>query len=591
MKRSLRNSILLLLTAMLLTVSALADSGPKAQLTVKVVNAPSEPYYLDLLEKGDYQGHTYGSGDGDDTYSGLDWSYSEEEITALDDELLDALRAAVPEGWHACTAQGTNGAPMWGDLIGSDAGGVRLHSFRYHGVPDTYRIILVTKSGESWVSDTLHRATLQSSATVDWAKRTGERAERGDRLSAAIFLHPPPYPADRGRAAARLRLSEPSELAGVSAREPCDARRLRALPCRDGAQPRRERVVAAVLHSHRNYHYRSRAAVLPPAADGEGPRARGGLRRRRKCLLRDGGVAGSSTRCGGSSSAFLRNYFAPRTGAETKGNFFMETEKLYYADPFLTEFDARVLACEAEKGGYAVVLDRTAFYPEGGGQPYDTGVLGGVEVSEVHEKAGVVTHKCAAPLPVGETVHGKLDWARRFDHMQQHSGEHICSGLICARYGCDNVGFHMGAESVTIDFNADIPWEELLEIEAAANRYIYEDHAIDIQLHRGAELDAIDYRSKKPLEGDVRIVTFPGADCCACCGTHVMRSGQVGIVKFLSVQKFREGVRIELLCGGRAYPLSLRLLGAGRGGRAGALGQADGLRRGGRALAGRAFRA
>lgn len=172
MKKSLRNSILLLLTAMLLTVSALADSGPKAQLTVKVENAPSEPYYLDLLEKGDYQGHTYGSGDGDDTYSGLDWSYSEEEIAALDDELLDALRAAVPEGWHACTAQGTNGAPMWGDLIGSDAGGVRLHSFRYHGVPDTYRIILVTKSGESWLSDTLHRATLQSSVTVDWAAKT-----------------------------------------------------------------------------------------------------------------------------------------------------------------------------------------------------------------------------------------------------------------------------------------------------------------------------------------------------------------------------------------------------------------------------------
>ena len=230
----------------------------------------------------------------------------------------------------------------------------------------------------------------------------------------------------------------------------------------------------------------------------------------------------------------------------------METEKLYYADPFLTEFDARVLACEAVKDGFAVVLDRTAFYPEGGGQPYDTGVLGGAEVLDVHERAGVITHKCASPLPVGAAVHGKIDRARRFDHMQQHSGEHICSGLICARYGCDNVGFHMGAESVTIDFNADIPWEELLELEAAANRYIYEDHAIDIQLHRGAELDAIDYRSKKPLEGDVRIVTFPGADCCACCGTHVLRSGQVGLVKFLSVQKFREGVRIELLCGKRA---------------------------------------
>lgn len=172
MKKSLRNSILLLLTAMLLTVSALADSGPKAQLTVKVENAPSEPYYLDLLEKGDYQGHTYGSGDGDDTYSGLDWSYSEEEIAALDDELLDALRAAVPEGWHACTAQGTNGAPMYGDLIGEPIGSTRLHIFGYHGVPDTYRILIVTKSGESWVSDTLHRATLQSSVTVDWAAKT-----------------------------------------------------------------------------------------------------------------------------------------------------------------------------------------------------------------------------------------------------------------------------------------------------------------------------------------------------------------------------------------------------------------------------------
>ena len=231
----------------------------------------------------------------------------------------------------------------------------------------------------------------------------------------------------------------------------------------------------------------------------------------------------------------------------------METEKLYYADPFLTEFDARVLSCEETKGGFAVVLDRTAFYPEGGGQPCDTGILSDVEVLDVHEKAGVITHKCASPLPVGETVHGKIDWARRFDHMQQHSGEHICSGLICARYGCDNVGFHMGADVVTIDFNADIPWDELLEIEMAANRYIYENHIVGTQFHRGAELDEIDYRSKKPLEGNVRIVTFPGADCCACCGTHVNRSGQVGIVKFLSVQRFREGVRIELLCGERAY--------------------------------------
>mgnify|MGYP004656900921 FL=1 len=230
----------------------------------------------------------------------------------------------------------------------------------------------------------------------------------------------------------------------------------------------------------------------------------------------------------------------------------METKKLYYDNPFLQRFAAVVTACEEAKGGWAVTLDQTAFYPEGGGQPYDTGTLGDVKVLEVHEKDGVVTHLCGAPLAVGESIEGEIDWARRFDHMQQHSGEHICSGLICERFHCDNVGFHMGTDTVTIDFNADISWDALAEIEEAANRYIYEDHPIDIQLHRGAELDAIDYRSKKPLEGDVRIVTFPQADCCACCGTHVARSGQVGLVKFLSVQRFRDGVRIELLCGGRA---------------------------------------
>ena len=229
------------------------------------------------------------------------------------------------------------------------------------------------------------------------------------------------------------------------------------------------------------------------------------------------------------------------------------TKKLYYDDPFLREFTARVLSCEAVKGGFAVVLDETAFYPEGGGQSADHGMLGTVRVLDVHEKDGVITHLCDGALEPGAVVRGEIDWARRFDHMQQHSGEHICSGLICARFDCDNVGFHMGADVVTIDFNAEIGWDALMEIEARANEYISEDHAVDIQYNRGAELRAIDYRSKKPLDGDVRIVTFPGADCCACCGTHVTRSAQVGIVKFLSCQKFRDGVRIELLCGGRAY--------------------------------------
>ena len=234
-----------------------------------------------------------------------------------------------------------------------------------------------------------------------------------------------------------------------------------------------------------------------------------------------------------------------------------ETKKLYYEDPFLGEFTARVVSCEESKGGWAIVLDATAFYPEGGGQGADHGTLktgeSAAKVLDVHEKGGLITHLCDAPLPAGAEVRGAIDWARRFDHMQQHSGEHICSGLICERFHCDNVGFHLGADTVTIDFNADIAWEELLEIERRANEYIYEDHPVEIGFYRGAALEAIEYRSKKPLDGDVRIVGFPGADRCACCGTHVLRSGQVGVVKFLSCQKFRDGVRIELKCGGRAY--------------------------------------
>ena len=231
----------------------------------------------------------------------------------------------------------------------------------------------------------------------------------------------------------------------------------------------------------------------------------------------------------------------------------MDTEKLYDQDAFLREFDAVVTECyEGKDGSCLVTLDRTAFYPEGGGQPADHGVLGGAAVLDVQEREGRVLHTCDRPLPVGRTVRGVIDWDRRFDHMQQHSGEHIVSGMLCARFACDNVGFHMGEDLVTIDYNADIPWDALLAVEAAANRYLWEDHPVDIRLHRGEELTAIDYRSKKAIPGDVRIVTFPGADCCACCGTHVKTSAEVGLVKFLSVQKFRQGVRIELLCGGRA---------------------------------------
>lgn len=230
----------------------------------------------------------------------------------------------------------------------------------------------------------------------------------------------------------------------------------------------------------------------------------------------------------------------------------METEKLYYADPFQKDFTAKVLSCDAVKSGWSVVLDRTAFYPEGGGQPADQGSLGGVNVLDVHEEDGVIFHICENPVEIGKTVAGALNWARRFDHMQQHSGEHILSGILCEAYHCDNVGFHMGADTVTIDYNTDISWEQALEAERRANDYIYADVPIETTYPSREELKFIDYRSKKELTGQVRIVRFPGADCCACCGTHVLRSGQVGLVKILSCQKFRDGVRMEILCGRRA---------------------------------------
>ena len=227
-------------------------------------------------------------------------------------------------------------------------------------------------------------------------------------------------------------------------------------------------------------------------------------------------------------------------------------EKLFYEDPFLVEFTARVLSCTPDKEGFAVTLDRTAFYPEGGGQNADHGTLGGAAVTDVREKEGEVIHYCDKALPVGDTVAGAIDFARRFDLMQQHSGEHIVSGILCGRHDCDNVGFHIGHDLVTIDFNTQLTMEELREIETLANRYIWEDHPIEVSWPEPEVLAALPYRSKKALTGAVRIVTFPGADCCACCGTHVRSSGQVGMIKLLSCQKFREGVRIEMAAGGRA---------------------------------------
>ena len=182
----------------------------------------------------------------------------------------------------------------------------------------------------------------------------------------------------------------------------------------------------------------------------------------------------------------------------------MDAVKLYYENAYTQDFTAVVQSCEAVKNGFAVTLDRTAFYPEGGGQPADHGTLGEARVLDVHEKDGVVTHLCDRALSVGAEVGGRIDWARRFDHMQQHSGEHIISGLLCSTFHCDNVGFHMGADVVTIDYNAPITWEQALEVERRANAYIWADHPIRIWYPSAEELAALPYRSKKELTGAVR---------------------------------------------------------------------------------------
>lgn len=228
-----------------------------------------------------------------------------------------------------------------------------------------------------------------------------------------------------------------------------------------------------------------------------------------------------------------------------------ETRKLYYEDVYTKEFTAKVLECREGKKGYEIILDQTAFYPEGGGQPCDLGMLNDVEVLEVHEKNGEIIHYTKEAIEPGKEVTGKIDWDRRFDLMQQHSGEHMVSGLIHEAYGYDNVGFHMGSDTITVDLNGPLDETQLSEIERKTNEKIWEDSAVKILYPTSEELEKIDYRSKKELTGQVRIVEFPGADICACCGTHVTHTGEIGMVKLLSVEKFREGVRIEMICGKR----------------------------------------
>ncbi|MCD8036330.1 MAG: DHHA1 domain-containing protein [Clostridiales bacterium] len=228
------------------------------------------------------------------------------------------------------------------------------------------------------------------------------------------------------------------------------------------------------------------------------------------------------------------------------------TERLYYEDVTQSVFEATVTKCRKGSKYYEVVLDRTCFYPEGGGQPADVGTIPPAIVYDVQEVDGEIVHYIDKPLEVGSKVTGLVDMIIRHRLMQQHSGEHIVSGLIHDGYGFDNVGFHMGSECITIDFNGILTEEELSFVEEDANEAIYKDFEPEIFYPTPEELQDLEYRSKKALEGDVRIVRFPDYDTCACCGLHVRRTGEIGVIKITGMQRYKGGTRITMLAGAQA---------------------------------------
>ena len=237
------------------------------------------------------------------------------------------------------------------------------------------------------------------------------------------------------------------------------------------------------------------------------------------------------------------------------------TQKYYEADAYRREADAVILAAEPDgRGGGKLALDGTVFYPEGGGQPADHGTLtlpdgARLTVTDVHEQGGVIWHRvdalpdAAAP---GTAVTGRIDWAWRFDKMQQHTGEHILSGILHQMFGAENVGFHIGSDAVRMDTSVPISAEGLREAELAANRIIWQNVPVLITYPTREELARMTYRSKKEIEGQVRIVTIPGADVCACCGTHTAATGAVGQIKILAAENYKGGVRLSIVCGERA---------------------------------------
>ncbi|MBE6916557.1 MAG: alanyl-tRNA editing protein [Ruminococcaceae bacterium] len=231
----------------------------------------------------------------------------------------------------------------------------------------------------------------------------------------------------------------------------------------------------------------------------------------------------------------------------------METRKLYYEDSHLRHFCATVTGCEQSEKGWLVTLNATAFYPEGGGQACDLGSLNGVKVLAVYEEGERILHLCDGALEVGVAVEGEIDWTRRFDLMQQHSGEHIVSGLIHQKFGGMNTGFHVGTTEMEVDFDVPLTALQVAEVERCANEAVWQNLEIQCWTPDPQELPTVFYRRKRELPWPVRIVRVPGYDSCACCGVHVKKTGEIGLIKILSCVSLRGGVRLRLVCGKRAY--------------------------------------
>jgi len=225
------------------------------------------------------------------------------------------------------------------------------------------------------------------------------------------------------------------------------------------------------------------------------------------------------------------------------------TEKLYETDSYCREFTATVESCVCEDGIYKVILNRTAFFPEGGGQAADGGTLNGSRVLDVQLEGDCVVHKTETPFSQGQEVVGILDWELRFSRMQSHAGEHIVSGVVHGMYGYSNVGFHMGDTVMTVDFSGSLTVDDIREIEVKSNQAIYQNAPIRVSFPSKDELATLDYRSKLELEDGVRIITIGEIDCCACCAPHPATTGEIGIIKIIDHYPNKQGTRIEMLAG------------------------------------------